>query len=149
MTKETDYREWFLPGVAWWFAAPGFGAAMTLALWPLSPTVAVIGGIVMTALTVVLLMLWSPRIEVKAGTVHAGPAHIEAKWLGAGRELRGEDLRLAIGPELDARTWMCIRPWVKSAVIIENLDPDDPAPAWIVATRQPEELLQAVKKATD
>lgn len=145
MTEKLDFTEWFLPGVAWWLIAPGFGAAIMLALWPIGVTVAIIGAVVMTLLTAGLLAYWSPRTQVSGGVLNAGPAHIETKWLGQGRELRGEELRVALGPELDARTWVCVRPWVKAAVIIENTDPQDPAPAWIIASRRPAQLLQALQ----
>jgi len=144
VSKKIDFNEWFLPGFAWWLIAPGFGAAMALALLPIGSTIAVIGGVVITLITVVLLAMWSPRIEVRGATLYAGPAHIETAWLGSAKELHGEDLRIALGPELDARTWVCVRPWVKSAVIIENTDPQDPAPAWIIASRRPAQLVQAV-----
>lgn len=144
VSKDIDFNEWFLPGLPWWLIAPGFGAAIALALLPIGSTIAIIGGVVMTLLTAALLALWSPRIEVRDDVLYAGPAHIEVAWLGTARELHGEDLRGALGPELDARTWVCVRPWVKSAVIIENTDPQDPAPAWIIASRRPAQLVQAV-----
>lgn len=144
VSENTNFSEWFLPGFAWWLSAPGFGAAIALALLPLSVTVAIIGAITATLLVICLLLVWSPRIRVESRTLHAGPAHIDCALLGSGEALSGETLREALGPGLDARTWMCVRPWVKRAIFIENLDPQDPAPAWIIATRRPDQLLAAI-----
>lgn len=147
VTSSADFREWLLPSFSWWLLAPGFGFGMMLALWPLGTTVAFIGAGIIAVLTVGLLAWWAPRTEVSQGVLRVGPAHIETKWLGPGRELRGEELRAAMGPELDLRTWVHVRPWMKSAVMVENIDPQDPAPAWIIASRRPAKLLQVLGTA--
>lgn len=149
VSENTNFSEWFIPGFAWWLSAPGFGAAIGLALLPLSTTVALIGAILMTALMIALLLTWSPRIRVESGTLYAGTAHIDCQWLGEGESVTGTELREALGPKLDARTWVCVRPWVKHAVVLENQDPQDPAPAWVIATRHPDQLLTAITAARD
>ncbi|HLS04056.1 MAG TPA: DUF3093 domain-containing protein [Actinomycetales bacterium] len=149
MSPTAEFSERNLPSVAWWLLAPGFGAAMALALLPIGPQVSIIGAIVITVLTAGLLVQWAGRIRVSEGVLYAGPARIDKRWLGTARVLRGSELRAALGPDLDARTWLYIRPWLKSAVFIENTDPADPAPAWIIATRRPVELLNALGKDAD
>lgn len=125
--------------------SPGFAFAMGLALWPLNAPIAFTGGALIGVLVIVLLAMWAPRNEVADGVLRVGPARIETKWLGNAEELSGARLRAALGPELDLRTWVNVRPWMKRAVMIENIDPNDPAPAWIIATRRPAELLHALK----
>src|SRR5690625_3712680 len=147
MTVSTSavFKEWFLPPIMWWFMSPGFAFAMGLALWPINAPVAYTGGVLIDVLVIVLLAMWAPRNELTDGVLGVGPARIQTKWLGNAVELIVAKLRAALGPDLDLRTWVNVRTWMRRAVITENIDPKDPAPAWITATRRPAELLHALK----
>lgn|SRR5699024_16260 len=141
------FDEKYLPGPVWWLSGPGFGFAIGIALWPIHAGIAVGAGAVMTLIVIALLALWAPRISVANGQLRAGAAVIDVAWLGDGEVLKGEVLRQAMGPGLDARTWTCVRPWMRKAVFIENTDPRDPAPAWIISSRRPQQLLAAIVAA--
>src|SRR5690625_7415300 len=120
---------------------------MMLALWPLGTTVAFIGAGIIAVLTVGLLAWWAPRTEVSQGGLRVGPAHIETRWLGPRRELRGEELRAALGPELDLRTWVHVLPWMMCGVMVENNDSQDTGLAWSIASRRTSNLMQVRRRA--
>jgi len=51
------------------------------------------------------------------------------------------------GPELDARAYLCLRGWIAAGVRVPVLDPRDPAPYWLVSSRRPAELAEALRLA--
>jgi len=47
----------------------------------------------------------------------------------------------------DARAYVCQRGWVPCGVAVEIADQDDPAPYWLLSSRRPQRLAQAVRAA--
>jgi len=93
---------------------------------------------------VAMLSYGSPRITVADGILRAGNAHIEAMYVGAAEPLDAEAARRVAGPEADARAYLLTRPYLKRAVKVEITDPADPAPYWLLSTRHPRSLAQAI-----
>lgn len=116
-------------------------------MWPIHAGIAISAGVVTALIVIALLALWAPRISVANGQLRAGTAVIDVAWLADGEVLKGDSLTHAMGPGLDARTWMCVRPWMRKAVFIKNTDPHDPAPAWIISSRRPQQLLATIVTA--
>jgi hypothetical protein len=56
-------------------------------------------------------------------------------------------MRAAIGPGVDARSYLVVRGWIHRGVRIDNIDPADPAPFWIITTRHPQKLAEAIEAA--
>ena len=50
--------------------------------------------------------------------------------------------------DADARAYLLLRPYLKRAVKVEITDRADPAPYWLISTRHPEELAQALVALT-
>jgi hypothetical protein len=138
------FRERLWPGPTGWLVAAGLGALVGLVLLPVSTGLAwgVGAGAVVLALLVTASL--ASRVEVAAGELRAGSAHIPVALLGTATPLAGEALRTALGPDLDARAYVCLRGWVHSAVRVELLDPADPTPYWVVSTRRPDALAAAL-----
>ncbi|MCB1279909.1 MAG: DUF3093 domain-containing protein, partial [Salinibacterium sp.] len=65
---------------------------------------------------------------------------------GSATPFRGREATLERGRNLDARAWLLIRGWVGPVVKVENTDPDDPTPYWLVSSRKPEELASALSR---
>ena len=55
--------------------------------------------------------------------------------------------RRVAGRDADVRAYLLLRPYVQRAVRIEVVDPADPTPYWLVSTRHPERLAQALVRA--
>lgn len=52
--------------------------------------------------------------------------------------------RAALGRQLDPAAFVQHRTWVTTMVLVVLDDPEDPTPYWLVSTRRPEQLLQAL-----
>ncbi|MGW6131600.1 DUF3093 domain-containing protein [Cellulomonas sp. NPDC055163] len=137
-----DERLW--PGPLGWFLAVAAAGLLTVALLPVHPglaagvgTVALVGSLTFAALT-------SPRVRVQDGELTAGRARIPVDLLGDARALDRDETRAALGPGLDARAYVCLRAWAGTAVRVEVLDPQDPTPYWLVSTRRPADLADAL-----
>lgn len=139
-------RLWPSPGV--WALVPLMGLTATVAVFPVSRLWAGVAGVlVMTA-----LVTWgvrsSPVVAVTDTHLLAGPARLPLDVVGDVEAWRGEDARRQRGPLLDARAHLLLRGWVGPVVTVALRDPDDPTPYWVVSTRTPERLRDALLGAS-
>lgn len=142
-----SFVERLWPGPLGWSFVAGFGVFGFVALLPASTTAAVVGAVVATLAGVVVAVGIAVPIRVEDGELRVGRAHIPVTDLGEGRELDRPQIREALGPGSDARTFACVRAWIPTAVVIAVVDPRDPTPAWLVSTRRPAALLEALGQA--
>lgn len=110
-----------------------------------------VGGILGVALYggyVIALYTGSPIIEVDHTTLRVGSAQIPLQHLGAAYPHPTQDeARLQAGPKLDARAWTCLRGWVATSARVEIADEYDPIPYWLFSTRNPEQVVDAIREA--
>jgi hypothetical protein len=142
-----DYRERLIPGPGLFIALLMLVPGVTLVMTPINDELALPLGITLYVLLAVSFLLLSPSLAVRNGRLTAGRAEIPVDQLGAIELLGAEALRSAIGPGTDARNFLLIRGWIHRGVRIENVDPADPAPLWILTTRHPEKLAAAIEAA--
>jgi len=142
-----SYQERLLPGVGGWAAALGFAAVLGIALWPASHAIALGVGALAAAAGVVALWWTSPVVAVADGELRAGRAHIPVGLLGQVTTLDAEAMRVQLGPRLDARAYVCLRAWARTGVHVTLEDPQDPTPYWLVSTRHPQRLADALRAA--
>jgi hypothetical protein len=135
----------------WWVQGVMLVASLWLALVVALPGALAwtFSGLALALLAALLVSYGSPHVSVRDGWFRAGRARIEAEHLGAVAALDAEETRRVAGPEADARAFLLLRPYLKRAVRVEITDPADPAPYWLVSSRHPEELAQAVRALTD
>src|SRR5206468_4450329 len=93
------------------------------------------------------LVAGAPVISVGDGELHAGRAHIDVALTGSAEAFRGAGATAARGVDLDARAWTVVRGWIDPVVRIPLADPDDPVPYWLVSTRRPDALVEALEAA--
>lgn len=134
------YRERLAPGIGLWIGCLGVGLASFLVGAPINITAGIVAGIVMFLMVGGILYGSSPTIEITETTVRFGRARIERDYVGRAYAFRGEDARLATGPALDGRAYMCFRGWITSVIRIQITDPADPTPYWIASSRNPEKI---------
>ncbi|WP_183092830.1 DUF3093 domain-containing protein [Nocardioides stalactiti] len=146
MNTGPEYVERLGVPLRWWAQ----GTMLVATLW-LTVVVAVPGPTawVVTAVALALLglALWGygdARITVRDGWFQAGRARIEAHHLGAVAALDAEQTRLVAGRDADARAFLLLRPYLKRAVKVEIADPADPTPYWLVSSRHPQALADAL-----
>ncbi|GAA3866044.1 DUF3093 domain-containing protein [Leifsonia kafniensis] len=139
------YREKLWPS-PWVFLATALVIpASILVLMPISPLAGIITAIVFYGGIVLALTLTSPRIEVADGILTAGHARISVDQLGDVDCFDGAEATAERGPRMDMRAWLLLRGWISSIVRIQIADPGDPAPYWIVSTRNPQKLAAAIE----
>lgn len=107
-------------------------------------TVGAITGLVLFAGVVTLATVSAPTIEVADGVLRAGAARVPLTHVGEVNVARKDDARHARGPGLDSRAHLVLRPDIDPIVRIELTDPADPTPYWVVSTRRPEQLAEAI-----
>lgn len=143
----TSYSERLWP-TPWLFVATLLILpAVALALTPINVTVAIISAILAYLIVGAIMLLSAPKVAIVDGVFTAGPARIPVTMLGRVDELTDTELRVAIGPGCDARAHLLIRGWIHSGIRVEITDPADPAPYWVLTTRRPAELADAINKA--
>jgi hypothetical protein len=139
-----EYREKLWPS-PWVFLATALVIpASILVLVPISLLAGIITAVVLYAGIALILALTSPRVEVKDGILTAGHARIGVDQLGEVTSFDGTAATAERGPRMDMRAWLLIRGWISPVVRIEITDPNDPAPYWLVSTRNPQKLAAAI-----
>jgi hypothetical protein len=138
------FRERLIPGIGTLVAVLLLLPAIFIILLPLSATVGAIASVLITLAVEVLLLVMAPVVTVADGVLVAGTARIPVALTGDAEVFRGKDAVQARGPDLDARAFTLFRGWVDPVLRIALTDPDDPAPYWLVSTRRPEELRDAL-----
>jgi hypothetical protein len=118
--------------------------ASLLVFLPISQLAGVITAVVLYGAIVVGLLATSPLIEVGDTMLRVGRARIERSFLGAVTAHTGKDAVAERGQRLDARAYLVLRGSIPGVARITLDDATDPAPYWLVSTRDPEALAAAL-----
>jgi hypothetical protein len=141
------YRE-KLWASAWVFLAMALVIpASLLVFWPINPLTGIVVAIVLYAGCAGILVLASPTLQLSDETFTAGRARLPLRFAGEATAYREPEATLQRGRLLDARAWLLLRGWVTPVVRIDVTDPQDPTPYWLVSTREPERLADAINAA--
>lgn len=147
------YRERLTPGPVVWLVLIGFTACVGVAYGAALGTVpGLLMGAGLTVLAVALFWFSSPVVQVSGTQVSAGQATIPLHVVSEVVELDPDAMKLARDgrhEHADARSFTIVRPWSGSTgVLLRLADPADPHPSWVVTTRRPRELHNALLRAT-
>ena len=108
-SPHTLYYERLSPGPGMWFLTLCAGGASYLVGAPIGIPVGIIAAVVVTLLLGWILYFSAPTIEISQDWVRVGRASIERAYVGETQAFRGEQARIAAGPDLDGRAYMCFR----------------------------------------
>lgn len=143
-----SYREWVGPPPSWWVLSVLFSlswlAAIGFYLGPLAGALAFAA-----AQAVVSAILWASavRLRLDRGELWVGRAVLDLRYVAAAQGLDVAATTDRSGPHADARAHLVLRPYVRTAVELTLDDPADPVPYWLVSTRRPVRLAEAVTAA--
>ena len=144
----THYRERLWPA-PWLFISTALVIPASLLVFlPINTTVGIVVAIVLYLGCAGLLLLGSPVVEVTETHFVAGRARLPLALLGPVEGFSGDAARLERGQRLDARAYLVIRGWIDPVVKVGVDDDADPAPYWLVSTRNPSSLTEALAAAT-
>lgn len=147
-TAATIYRERLWPA-PWLFISTALVIPASLLVFlPINLQVGVVVAIALYLGIVTLLLLGAPLITLTDHEFVAGKARLPLTVVGEATPFAGDEARLERGQRLDARAWLLIRGWVDPVVRIELVDDNDPTPYWLVSTRQPAALIEALASVT-
>jgi len=141
------YRERLSPSLWTLLSAAVLAPMVALVFVPLDPTIALGAGIAVAAALIALMVFASPVVEVRGGELRVGRAHIGVDDLGEAEALWGEEARAARGPELSRDAWHLLRGGIDPVVRIAVTDPGDPVTQWVFATRTPDRVIAAIRRA--
>ncbi len=99
-------------------------------------------------LPVTALLIWragSAGVRVQDGELRVGDAHVPLRFVGEVQIVPAKDKRRALGPHLDPAAFVLHRGWIGPVVRLRLTDPDDPTPYWVVSTRHPDRLAEALR----
>ncbi|GAA1912913.1 DUF3093 domain-containing protein [Nocardioides marmoribigeumensis] len=150
MTTSPSYAEVLRVPLRWWAVATMFHASALLAFLVagLGVWAYVLGGSMLAFNVGVFLSYGGAIVEVRQGVLYAGRAHIPLSLLADPQALDGDEVRLALGVDADARAYLVVRPYIRRGVIVRVDDPADPTPYWLVSSRHPRTLAAALAAGT-
>jgi hypothetical protein len=124
----------------------GLDLSIVIAVWAgLGNTSALIAAIISSAFTAYLYSISTLRISVEKDLFFVGRATIEKKYLGDIRVLTGDEFRFLLGPGINPEAFHAFRFWIKRGLKVEIKDSRDPTPYWLVSSKRPEKLLEALQ----
>jgi len=141
-----SYIERLTVPLRWWVQGVMLVATLWLAVAVAAPAVvAAVAGLAALLLMAGLFSWYgAASVRVEGEMFVAGRARIPTAYVGAVTALDETAARLVAGRDADARAYLLIRPYLKTAVKVEITDPADPTPYWLVATRRPSLLAAAL-----
>ena len=142
-----SYTEVLRVPLRWWAITTMFHASALLAFLVAGMGVwaYVLGGSMLAFNVGVFLSYGGAYVEVRDGVLYAGRAHIPLSLLADPRALDGDEVRIALGVDADARAFLLVRPYVRRGVLVRVTDPADPTPYWLVSSRHPRTLAAAIR----
>ncbi|BDZ46881.1 DUF3093 domain-containing protein [Naasia aerilata] len=141
------YRERLSPSPWMYLALALLIPASLLVFLPISVPAGIACAIVLFGGACLFVALSAPVVEVADGHLRAGRARIPLEFTAAPEAFRGAAATAARGVDLDARAWLCIRGGIDPVVRVQVTDPADPAPYWLISTRNPDLLVAALQAA--
>jgi hypothetical protein len=143
------YDERLYVPLRWWVQATmlvaTFWLAFVVALEPVLAWAA--SGVLLAGAVALLLGYGAARVRVHDGMLVAGRAQIPVTLLDDPMPLDAQATRLLAGRDADVRAFLLLRPYLKRSVRVWVTDPADPTPYWLLATRHPETLADAIVSA--
>jgi hypothetical protein len=86
-------------------------------------------------------------IRVDGDELRVDDAHIPVSFITEVNILDAEAKRQLLGPLAAPQMFVIQRPWVRSAIRVVIDDPADPTPYWVISTRRPGALAEAILAA--
>jgi hypothetical protein len=141
------YSERLSVPLRWWVQGTMLVATFWLAFVVSTPAAVAWSATAVLLLVMVGIFLGygAPRVEVADGWLRAGRARISGEFLGEVEPLDAVETRRVAGRDADVRAYLLLRPYLKRTVKVGVRDERDPAPYWLVSTRDPENLAAAIR----
>jgi len=96
-------------------------------------------------------LAWLGRIQVAVvdDELRVDDARLPVRHIDSVTVLGAAAKRDLLGPHAQQYAFVIQRPWISGAVQVHLADPADPTPYWLVSSRRPADLAEAVRAARD
>ena len=141
------YVERLWPAWWLWLVVLLLGGGFGLVVAPFGAPAMVVVAVGMSIVLGVLLLASTATVGIEEGSFVAGRARIPVRLLGSPEILDAAGMQHARGPGLDARAYLCLRGWIGPGLRIPVTDPEDPVPYWLLSSRRPQKLADALTRA--
>lgn len=120
--------------------------SMVIAVWAsLSPQITRVS-FALSILIVVLIAITSrSKITVEGSKLRVNQAQIEVKYLGKATALSKQEMAVLRTRDADPAAFLALKFWLSRGVKIEIDDDRDKVPYWLISSKNPEKLVQALK----
>ncbi len=150
-TATPAYAERLL--LPWWLWLAGLAAAALLAaeVWMGGAGVRAWLPFAVLLPVAVAGLAWLSRIRIAVtdGELRVDDARLPARFVADAIPLDADGRREVLGVGADPLAFVVQRPWIGGAVQVVLNDPADPTPFWVVSSRHPVELAEAILAARD
>lgn len=94
------------------------------------------------------IVWWIGRSElsVEHGELRIREAHVPISIISGVVSLDAVTLRRVVGREGDPEAFVSIRPWIGPGLQLLIDDVEDPTPYWVISTRRPQQLIEALRQ---
>lgn len=147
-----SYRERLWVPIWWWVAGLAIAGLLAAEVNMGAP------GVIAWLPYVLLLpfpawgLVWLSRMRVEVipaagdtpAELHVGRAHLPVDAIARVAVVPASAKSAALGRQLDPAAFVQNRTWIKPMLLVVLDDPDDPTPYWLVSTRRPRELAEAL-----
>jgi len=106
-------------------------------------------GAVLSIIGIGILLITSTRLHVDDTVLRAGRARLPLAVIDSVQTLDADAMRQA-RRHGDPRDYLVLRAWSsRSGVTVDLADAHDPHPRWVLTTRHPERLAEAIRVAAE
>jgi hypothetical protein len=146
--RVSTYRERMTAPPSWWILALVFGLVCGWIMLVATNLPIAIGAFIVGAVVAGGLVWRYGSVLIEAGPsgLHVGSAHLPIEHVGSVEALDRVGFRERLGPHADARAWLRTRPYVDAGIRVDLDDPSDPTPYWLISSRRPEALADALRQ---
>ncbi len=143
------YRERLVAPVSWWLLVTACTALLGTTLWAgLSVTTALVIYAVLEGACVLTLITWGlVKITVTDSELRAGSQRLSLSQVAEVAVLDKAQTRALRGPRADPAAYLLVRPYLPRAVYVEIAGRPPARPYWLLATRKPARLAEAIERA--
>ncbi|MEY5030329.1 MAG: hypothetical protein RLZZ334_276 [Actinomycetota bacterium] len=120
--------------------------SMVLSIWAaLGNTPALVTFGVLTIWLIFLFFRTALVIHMDESFLYVGQAKIERTYIGSAIALNNAELKLIRTRDADPSAYLAIRFWASKAVKVEVSDNRDTTPYWLISSKNPQRLVEALK----
>ncbi|MFM5968586.1 MAG: DUF3093 family protein [Micrococcales bacterium] len=138
------YREYLYPSINTFMSVAIVFPTIWLTVYPWSHTGGLLAGALASLALAALALVRAPWITVTPTTLSVGGVNIPRSELGGVEVLRDAAARAARGPELNPSAYVLFRGTTRTLVRIQISSDVDPTPYWLISSRRPEALANAL-----